>query len=61
VYVGDETILEAIGKRNIKVTMQVAGKVLLTTITQVLNVPKMNNNVIYVSKFIFKWLESGVW
>jgi hypothetical protein len=38
---GDDTILEAIGKGNIKATMQVVGKVLLTTISQILNVPKM--------------------
>jgi hypothetical protein len=28
---GDDTILEAIGKRNIKATMQVGGKMLFTT------------------------------
>ncbi len=58
---GDYTILEAIGKGNIEATMQVASKVLFTTITQVFNVPKMKNNVISVSKFIFKRLERGVW
>jgi hypothetical protein len=60
-YMGDDTILEAIDKGNIKATMQVVGKVLFTTITQVLYVPKMKNNVIYVGKLIFKKLESGVW
>jgi hypothetical protein len=39
VYMGDDTILEAIGKGNIKATMQVGGKMLLTTITQFLHVP----------------------
>jgi hypothetical protein len=58
---GDDTVLEAIGKKNIKATMQVASKMLLTTITQVLNVPKMKNNVISVSKLIFKRLSNGVW
>jgi hypothetical protein len=32
VYMGDDTILKAIGKGNIKVTMQVGGKLLFTTI-----------------------------
>jgi hypothetical protein len=35
VYMGDDTILEAIGKGNIKATIRVGGKLLLTTITQV--------------------------
>ncbi len=33
VYMGDDTILEAIGKGSIKATMQVGGRVLFTTIT----------------------------
>jgi hypothetical protein len=33
VYMGDDTILEAIGKGSIKVTMQVGGKMLFTTIS----------------------------
>ncbi len=49
---GDDTILEAIDKGNIKATMQVGGKLSHTTITQVLHVPKMNNNLIFVSKLI---------
>jgi hypothetical protein len=32
---GDDTVLEAIGKGNIKATMQVGGKLTHTTITQV--------------------------
>jgi hypothetical protein len=49
---GDDTILDAIGKGNIKATMQVGGRVLFTTITQILHVPKMKNNLIFVSKLI---------
>jgi len=44
---GDDTILEAIGKGSIKATMQVGGQLTHTTITQVLHVPKMKNNLIY--------------
>jgi hypothetical protein len=51
---GDDTVLEAIGKGNIKATMQVRGKLSHTTITQVLHVPKMKNSVISVSKLIFE-------
>jgi hypothetical protein len=54
---GDDTILEAIGKGNIKATMQVGGKMLLTTITQVFHVPKMNNSLISVGKLISKGLK----
>ncbi len=49
---GDDTVLEAIGKGNIKATMQAGGKMSHTTITQVLHVPKMKNNFISVSKLI---------
>jgi hypothetical protein len=49
---GDDTVLEAIGKGNIKATMQVGGKLTHTTITQVLHVPKMKNSLISVSKLI---------
>jgi len=56
VYMGDDTILEAIGKGNIKATMQVKGRVLFTTIIQV-HVPKMKNSFIFVSKFISKALK----
>jgi hypothetical protein len=49
---GDDTVLEAIGKGNIKATMQVGGKLTHTTITQVLHVPKMKNSFIFVSKLI---------
>jgi hypothetical protein len=52
VYIADDTILEAIGKRSIKATMQVGGRVLFTTITQGLHVPKMKNSFIFVSKLI---------
>jgi len=51
---GDDTILEAIGKGNIKATMQAGGKMSHTTITQVLHVPEMKNNLIFVSKLISK-------
>ncbi len=54
VYMGDDTILEAINKGSIKATMQVGGRVLFTTITQVLHVPKMKNSLISVSKLISK-------
>jgi hypothetical protein len=51
---GDDIILEAIGKGNIKATMQVGGELSHTTITQVVHVPKMKNSLIFVSKLIFK-------
>jgi hypothetical protein len=51
---GDDTILEAINKGNIKATMQVGGKLSHTAITQVLHVPKMKNSLIFVSKLIFE-------
>jgi len=54
---GDDTILEAINKRSIKATMQVRGRKLLTTINQVLHVPKMNNNFISISKLILEGLK----
>jgi hypothetical protein len=53
-FMGDYTILEAIGKGNIKTTMQVGGQLTHTTITQVLHVPKMKNSLISVSKLISK-------
>jgi hypothetical protein len=49
---GDDTVLEAIGKGNIKATMQVGGQLTHTTITQVLHVPKLKNSLISVNKFI---------
>jgi hypothetical protein len=49
--------LETIGKGNIKAIMQVGGKVLLWTIAQVLHVPKMKNNLIFVSNFILEGLK----
>jgi hypothetical protein len=52
VFMGDDTILEAIGKGNIKATMQVGGELSHATITQVFHVPKMKNNLIFVSKLI---------
>ncbi len=51
---GDDIILEAIGKGNIKATMQVGGELSHVTITQVLHVPKMKNDFIFVSKLTFK-------
>jgi hypothetical protein len=49
---GDNTILEAIGKRNIKATMQMGEKLSHATVTQVLHVPKIKNSLISVSKLI---------
>ncbi len=54
---GDDTVLEAIGKGSIKATMQVGGQLTHTTITQVLHVPKMKNNLISVSKLILEGLK----
>jgi hypothetical protein len=54
VFMGNDTILEAIGKGNIKATMQVGGKMSHVTIIQVLHVPKMKNNLISVNKLIFE-------
>jgi hypothetical protein len=51
---GDDTVLEDIGKGNIKATMQVGGELLHATITQVLHVPKMKNNLIPMSKLILE-------
>ncbi len=49
---GDDIVLEAIGKGSIKATMQVGGQLTHTTITQVLHLPKIKNNLISVSKLI---------
>jgi hypothetical protein len=49
---GDDTVLEAIGKGNIKTTMQVGGELSHTTITQVPHVPKMKSSLISVNKLI---------
>jgi hypothetical protein len=58
---GDDTILEAIGKGSIiKATMQAKGKILRTTITQVLHVPKMNNSFIFCYQTHFGGFESKV-
>jgi hypothetical protein len=57
VYMGDDTILEAIRKGSIKATMQVGGRMLFTTITQVLHVPKMKNSLISISKLILEGLK----
>ncbi len=54
VFMGNDTILEAIGKGNIKAIMQVGGELSHATITQVFHVPKMKNNLISVRKFIFE-------
>ncbi len=48
---GDDTVLEAVGKGSIKATMQVGGQLTHTTITQV-HVLKRKNNLISVSKLI---------
>jgi hypothetical protein len=52
VFMGDDIVLDAIGKGKIKATMQVKGELSHATITQVLHVPKMKNNFISVSKLI---------
>jgi hypothetical protein len=52
VFMGDDIVLDAIGKGKIKATMQVKGELSHATITQVLHVPKMKNNLISVSKLI---------
>jgi len=52
VFMGDDTVLEAIDKGSIKATMQMGGQLTHTTITQVFHVPKMKNNLISVSKLI---------
>jgi hypothetical protein len=57
VYMGDDTILEAIGNGSMKATMQVGGELLLTTITQDLHVPKMKNNFNSISKLISDGLK----
>jgi hypothetical protein len=54
VFMGDDTILEAIGKGNIKATMRSGGKMSHTTITQVLHVPNMKNSLISVNKLIYE-------
>jgi hypothetical protein len=54
VFMGDDTVLEAIGKGNIKSTMQAGGKMSHTTITQVLHVPKRKNSFFSMSKLIFE-------
>jgi hypothetical protein len=54
---GDDTILEAVGKVSIKATMQIGGKMLFTTITKVFHVPKMKNNFISVNKLILEGLK----
>jgi hypothetical protein len=53
---GDDTIWEAIGKGSIKAIMQVEGKMLLTTITQV-HVPKIKNSFIFVNKLVSEGLK----
>jgi hypothetical protein len=54
---GDDTILEAVGKVSIKATMQIGGKMLFITITKVFHVPKMKNNFISVNKLILNGLK----
>jgi hypothetical protein len=54
---GDDNILEAIGKGSIKATMQIGGKMLFTIVTQVLHVPKMKNSFISVNKLILEGLK----
>ncbi len=49
---GNDTVLEAIRKGNIKATMQAGGKMSHITITQVLHVPKMKNNFNSMNKLI---------
>jgi len=52
VFMGNDTVLEAISKGSIKATMRVGGQLTHITITQVLHVPKMKNNFILMSKLI---------
>jgi hypothetical protein len=59
VFIGNDTILEVIGKGNIKATMQVGGKLSHATITQVFHVPKMKNNFISVTKLISEGFKVG--
>jgi hypothetical protein len=54
---GNDIVLEAIGKGNIKATMQVRGELSHATITQVLHVPKMKNNFSSANKLIFEGFE----
>jgi hypothetical protein len=54
---GDDTILEARGKGSMKATMQVGGRMLFTTITQVFHVPKMKNSFMSVNKLISEGLK----
>jgi hypothetical protein len=54
---GDDTILEAIGLGSIKAIMQVRGRMLFITITQVLHVPKMKNSFISINKLILEGLK----
>jgi hypothetical protein len=54
---GDDTILEAIGLGSIKAIMQVRGRMLFTTITQALHVPKMKNSFISINKLILEGLK----
>jgi hypothetical protein len=54
---GNNTILEAIGKGSIKATIQVGSKMLLITITEILHVPKMKNSLISVNKLISESLK----
>jgi hypothetical protein len=57
VCMGDDTILDAISKGSIKATMQARGRMLFTTITQVLHVPKLRNSLIFLSKLISEGLK----
>jgi hypothetical protein len=59
VFMGDDIVLEAIGKGNIKATMQVGGEFSHETITQVLHVPKMKKNFISISKLISESFKVG--
>ncbi len=54
VFMGNDIVLEAIGKGSIKATMQMGGQLTHITITQILHVPKMKNNLIFVNKLILK-------
>jgi hypothetical protein len=51
---GDDIVLEAISKGNIKATMQMGGKLSHATITQVLHVPKIKNSLIFVNKLTYE-------
>ena len=57
VFMGDDTILEAIGRGNIVTSIKVEGVLRQIKITKVLHVPKIHNNLLSVSKLISEGLK----